>query len=169
MSRFDSKSLCNICIIRLQGPLLLTSVNMITNPYQFSALKQKENSLCEHKFDWLHFKKWCGEFRKRTGLFSSSEVLSTNLATNVYLRELNINNQPKTLTVTVVLVSHQIVKIEAINSQCWTPHFVLQFQKETQKIIPQHWNQWPINFNELLSVAHLITHSSGSQTLWSWN
>ena len=47
MSHFDSKSLHNICIVRLQGSLLLTSDNMITNSYQFFALEQRENSLCE--------------------------------------------------------------------------------------------------------------------------
>ena len=47
--------------------------------------------------------------QKSTGLFSSAEELSTNLATNVYLRELNLINQPKTLTVPMVLVSHQII------------------------------------------------------------
>ena len=40
-------------ILCLQGLLSLKSNNMITNPYQFSALEQKENSLCEHKCFWL--------------------------------------------------------------------------------------------------------------------
>ena len=40
-------------IVCLQGLLLLTSDNMITDPYQFSALEQKENSLWEHKCSWL--------------------------------------------------------------------------------------------------------------------
>ena len=40
-------------IVCFQGLLSFTSDNMITNPYQFSALEQKENSLCEHKCSWL--------------------------------------------------------------------------------------------------------------------
>ena len=40
-------------IVCLQGLLSLTSDNMITNSYKFSALEQKENSLCEHKCFWL--------------------------------------------------------------------------------------------------------------------
>ena len=38
--------------------------------------------------------------QKSSGLFSSAKVLLTNVATNVYKRELNLINQPKTLTVT---------------------------------------------------------------------
>ena len=53
MSGCDSQLLYNICIVRLQGLLLFTSDNIITNPYQFSALEQKENSLCEQKCFWL--------------------------------------------------------------------------------------------------------------------
>ena len=40
-------------IVCFQGLLSFTSDNMITNLYQFSALEQKENSLCEHKCSWL--------------------------------------------------------------------------------------------------------------------
>ena len=88
--------------------------------------------------------------------FSSAEVLLTNLATIFYLRELNLINQPKTLTVLVVLVSHQIINniIEATRS---VELPILQYSsRKNSKKIPQ---QWPINFNELLSVAHLSTHS----------
>ena len=51
-------------------------------------------------------------------LLTSAEVFPTNLATNVYRRELNLINQPKTFTLPMVLVSHQIINNRS-NSQCW--------------------------------------------------
>ena len=127
MSHFDSKSLHNICIVRLQGSLLLTSDNMITNSYQFSALEQRENSLCELtqvfftdcilRNDAVNSMSFLLP-QKSTGSFLSAEVFPTNLATNVYRRELNLINQPKTFTLPMVLVSHQIINNRS-NSQCW--------------------------------------------------
>ena len=75
-----------------QGLLSFTSDNMITNPYQFSALEQKENSLCEHKFfltDYILRYEAVNSMsflltQKSTGLFSSAKM--TDLATDVYMR-----------------------------------------------------------------------------------
>ena len=49
--------------------------------------------------------------QKSSGLFLSAKVLLTNVATDVYERELNLINKPKTLTAPTVLVSHQIINI----------------------------------------------------------
>ena len=93
MSHFDSKSLHNICIVRLQGPLLLIYDNMITNSYQFSVLEQKEYSLreltqvfftdCILRNDAVNSMSFLLPL-KSTESFLSAEVLPTNLATNVY-------------------------------------------------------------------------------------
>ena len=127
MSHFDSKSLHNICIVRLQGPLLLIYDNMITNSYQFSVLEQKEYSLCELtqvfftdcilRNDAVNSMSFLLP-QKSTGSFLSAEVFPTILATNVYRRELNLINQLKTFTLPMVLVSHQIINNRS-NSQCW--------------------------------------------------
>ena len=144
MSHFDSKSLHNICIVRLQGPLLLIYDNMITNSYQLSALEQKEYSLCELtqvfftdcilRNDAVNSMSFLLP-QKSTESFLSAEVLPTNLATNVYRRELNLINQLKTFTLPMVLVSHQIINNWS-NSQCWvcawTPHLLYSSRKNSR-------------------------------------
>ena len=151
LCRFDSQSFYNICTERWQSYVyrVFSRLHLITwqqiNPYQFSALEQKENSLCEHECFWLIvFFKLTDAVnsvsfllsQKSSGLFSSAKVLLTNVATDVYKRELNLINQPKTLTAPTVLVSHQIINNWS-NSwwwvYAWTCHFALQFQKELKK------------------------------------
>ena len=148
MSHFDSKSLHNICIVRLQGPLLLIYDNMITNSYQLSALEQKEYSLCELtqvfftdcilRNDAVNLMSFLLP-QKSTESFLSAEVLPTNLATNVYQRELNLINQLKTFTLPMVLVSHQIINNWS-NSQCWvcawTPHLLYSSRKNSKNNSP---------------------------------
>ena len=49
--------------------------------------------------------------------FSSAEVLPTNLATIVYLRERNLINQPKTLTASCFASDHkQLRQLTVLNS-----------------------------------------------------
>ena len=141
MSHFDSKSLHNICIVRLQGPLLLIHDNKFLSVFCLGTKRIQFMWINTSVFYWLHFKKWCSEFneysftQKSTESFLSAEVLPTNLATNVYRRELNLIHQLKTFTLPMVLVSHQIINNWS-NSQCWvcawTPHLLYSSRKNSR-------------------------------------
>ena len=114
---------------------------MITNSYQFSALEQRENSLCELtqvfftdcilRNDAVNSMSFLLP-QKSTGSFLSAEVFPTNLATNVYRRELNSSNQLKTFTLPMVLVSHQIINNRS-NSQCWVCAWTLHLHYSSRK------------------------------------
>ena len=175
MSCFDSKLLCNICIVRLQGHLLLTSDNMIwvfclgTKRKQF-MWTQVFLTDCILRNDAVNSMSFLLS-QTSTG-FSSAEVLLTNLATFLYLRELNLINQPKTLTVLVVLVSHQIINniIEATRS-VELPILQYSSRKNSKKFSS---SDQLISMNSYQLPTSALIHNkfselSASQTLWSWN
>ena len=149
LCRFDSQSFYNICTERWQSYVyrVFSCSHLITwqqIPISFLPWNKKKTVYVNTSvFDWLYFL-WYDAVnsvsfllsQKSSGLFLSAKVLLTNIATDVYERELNLINKPKTLTAPTVLVSHQIINIWS-NSWwwvcAWTCHFALQFQKELKK------------------------------------
>ena len=113
MSCFDSQMFYNICTERWQSYVyrVFSRLHLITwqqIPISFLPRNKKKTVYVNTSvFDWLYFLRYDAVnsmsfllSQKSSGLFSSAKVLLTNVATNVYKRELNLINQPKTLTVT---------------------------------------------------------------------
>ena len=146
---FDSQSFYNICTERWQSYVyrVFSRLHLITwqqIPINFLPWNKKKTVYVNTSvFDRLYFLRYDAVnsvsfllSQKSSGLFLSAKVLLTNVATDVNKRELNLINQPKTLTAPTVLVSHQIINNWS-NSWwwvcAWTCHFALQFQKELKK------------------------------------
>ena len=98
--------------------------------------------------------------QKSTGLFSCGKM--TDLATDVYMRLLNLINKPKTLTVPSVLVWYPIIKNWS-NSPCWGCAWTLILRYSSRKNLKNVSSALkPVtnsDSSELVSVVHLITLS----------